>query len=197
MDAEQLPSESSRQVGPPGLRRRDLWLNVAAIIGLVLATAVVVVAYAVGPQSPADFGDRLRLLVVERQYGPSFRVGDRLQVRAARARLVGRDSLADALEWGAARAFSRAAEAGPEPREEMSANDRMADSYLQLGWSYLAEGRGRRFGLGRRTDALRAAEDIGACLVGVAPTRRRVEINTFVEELEKALGRPMAGRCPR
>ncbi len=197
MDAEQLPSEPSQQVGLPGLRRRGLWLDAAAIVGLLIATAVVVLAYAIGPQSPADFNDRILLAVDKGLYGPGFRVGDRLQVRASRARLVGRDSLADALEWSAARAFFGAAEAAPGPREEMSANDRMADSYLQLGWSYLAEGRGRRFGLGRRSDALRAAEDIGACVVSVAPTRRRVEINTFVEDLEKALGRPMAGRCPQ
>ncbi len=154
-------------------------------------------AYTTGPQGLADFSDRVRLIVAEGSYGPNLRVGNRLRARATRARLAGRDSLADALEWSAARFFARAAEGASGPREEMAANDRLADSYLQLGWSNLTEGRGWRFGFGRRSDALAAAEGIAACVIGVAPTRRRAEINTFVEDLERALGRPLAGRCPQ
>lgn len=172
------------------------WQNALAAAGLLVATALVVLAYATGPQSLGDFSDRIQLAVGEGGYGPNLRVGDRLRARASRARLAGWDSLADALEWRAARVFSRAAAAVSGPREELAANDRLADSYLQLGWSYLAAGRGRRFGFGRQSDALRSAEDIAACVVGVAPTRRRAEINTFVEDLERTLDRAIAGRCP-
>ncbi len=196
MVADQNSSESSRG-GFRGLGGRRRWQGAAARAALVLATTLVVLAYATGPQSLGDFSDRVRLVFGDGGYGLNLRAGDRLRARATRARLAGRDSLADALEWRAARLFSRAAEGGSGPRDEMAANDRLADSYLELGWSQLAEGRGRRFGFGRRSDALRGAEDIAACVVGVAPTRRRAEINTFVEDLERALGRPVAGRCPQ
>jgi hypothetical protein len=78
----------------------------------------------------------------------------------------------------------------------MAANDGLADTYLELGWRYLARGRGGRFGLGRHPETLEMAERVAACVVGIAPTRRRVQIDAFVQELEGVLDRPFAGRCP-
>ncbi len=196
MGADQVSSKPKLGFSLRRLLGGEGWQNGLAAAGLLVATALVVLAYGTAPQSLGDLSDRIQLAVGEGGYGPNLRVGDRLRARASRARLAGRDSLADALEWRAARVFSEAAAAVSGPREELEANDRLADSYLQLGWSYLAAGRGGRFGFGRQSDALRSAEEIAACVVGVAPTRRRAEINTFVEDLERALGRPIAGRCP-
>jgi hypothetical protein len=78
----------------------------------------------------------------------------------------------------------------------MLANDRAADVYLQLGWKYLEQGRGGAFGFGRRPATLAAAEWAASCVVGIAPTRRRAEINAFIAELEDILDRPPAGVCP-
>ncbi len=211
-EAKRLATETEEESGGMGsdqasaatgrrFAMRHLWSgktarNGVAVLGLLIATAAMVLAYATGAQSPGDFLDRLRLLAGAEAYRPNLRVGERLQARASRARATGRDSQAEVLEWEAAKAFIRAAAAAPGPREEMIANDGAVARYLELGWGYLARGRGRRFGLGRSADALRAAENVAACVVGVAPTRRRAEINAFIEELEEVLERALAGRCP-
>jgi len=107
------------------------------------------------------------------------------------------DSIAESLLWGAAGAFERAAASAAGPREELEANDRLADAYLGLAVRHLARGRGGRFGVGRETEELRAAEDIAACVVGVAPTQRRAAVNAFIVELEEELERTAEGKCPR
>ncbi len=161
-----------------------------------LLTAAVVLAYVTEPQTPRDFLDRLALLVDEGAYGPNLRSGKLARSRATRARNVGSDSAAEELEWLAARAYTRAAGSAPGSREELAANDGLADAYLVLGHGYLARGRGGLLGVGRDEEELAVAENIGACVVGLAPTRRRGELNTFLEELEKELERPVSGRCP-
>jgi hypothetical protein len=170
--------------------------NGLAVTGLVALTLAVVVVYAVGPQGPRDFIDRVALSMDENAYQPNLRTGERLWAGALRAEAEGADSLADALELQAARAFERAAVSAPGPREEMLANDRAADAYLALGRRQLERGRGP--GLrGRHAGALGAAERAAVCLVGLAPTRRRGQINAFVVELEQVLERPLSGSCPR
>lgn len=180
-----------------GLRDPAIWRGLAAITALVMLTVAVAVTYAVEPQSPSDLLDRLTLLLDRGAYGPLLRRGERTLQRAERAEVGGEDSLAAALRWDSARTFERASAAAPGPREEMAANDYVADAYLALGWRYLERGRGGRFGIGRRRDTLEAAERVAACVVGVAPTRRRSEINVFVQVLEEVLERPPTGRCPR
>jgi hypothetical protein len=130
-------------------------------------------------------------------YGPNLRCGERLFGRAARAEAVGLDSIAEGLVWEAARAFEKAAASAAGPREELAANDRLADALLDLGVRHLARGQGGRFGIGRETEELEAAEDIAACVVSVAPTQRRAAVNAFLVELEEELERPAKGRCPR
>jgi hypothetical protein len=178
------------------LRDRGLWLNVAAAGNLLLLSLAVAMLYATQPQSPADFADRLTVLAGGDAFSPSMRSGERLLVRASRAEAVGADSLGEEFGWRAARAFARASAAAPGPRQEMEANDRLAGVYLRLGWRYLDRGRGGVFGVGGDTDALASAEGLAACVVGVAPTRRRAEVNTFVADLEEVLDRPLAGECP-
>jgi hypothetical protein len=174
----------------------ELWQRVAAVVGLVLLSLAVAAAYVVEPQSPSDFGDRLVLVVDAHAFGPNLRHGERLYARAGRALEIGADSLADDLLRRSLRAYARAGAGAPGPREEMAANDGLADTYLELGWRHLARGRGGRFGLGQRPESLESAERVGTCVVGIAPTRRRVQINEYVEELEAVLERPIAGRCP-
>ncbi len=179
------------------LREPGTWRSLVAVAVLVVLTVSVAVIYAVQPQSPSDLFDRITLLADREAFGPLLRHGERTRLRAERAEAAGEDSLAVALRWEAARTFERAGVFAPGPREEMAANDDLADTYLALGWRYLERGRGGRFGIGRRRDALEAAEHVAACVVGVAPTRRRSEINAFVQALEDVLDRPPAGRCPR
>ncbi len=125
----------------------DAWGEVLAALALLVLTLAVGLAYALKPQSPADFFDRLRLAIDEGAYGPNLRSGERLFGRAARAEAVGLDSIADSLLWGAADAFDIAATSAAGPREELAANDRLADTYLDLGVRHLARGRGGRFGI--------------------------------------------------
>ena len=178
-----------------GARGPD-WSSVAAVAGLLALSLAVAAAYVLEPQSPSDFGDRLALAVDREAHGPNLRDGERLYARAGRALEIGADSLAEQLLRRSVRAYARASAGAPGPREEMAANDGLADTYLELGWRQLARGRGGRFGLGRRPEALEAAERVGACVVGIAPTRRRTRINEYVEELEAVLERPLAGGCP-
>jgi hypothetical protein len=173
------------------------WRDVLAIAGLVLLTLAVTVTFALQPHGAGDFRDRLILLIDGDAYGANLRQGRLLQSRAARARTVGADSLAEVLEWGAVRAFRRAAGAAAGPRDELAANDALAELYLALGWRYLASGRGGRFGIGRDAEKLEAAADIAACAAGLNPTRRRGELNAFLEGVEEVLERPASGRCPR
>lgn len=179
------------------LREGDVWRNVAAATGLLILSLVVAAAYVTEPQSPSDFADRLVVAVDGEAFWPNLRSGDRLHRRAARAREIGADSLAGYYQWRSVGAYGRASAGAPGPRETMAANDGLADAYLDLGWEHLARGRGGRFGLGRRSEELEAAERVALCVVGVAPTRRRAEIDAFVEELEGVLDRPIAGRCPQ
>jgi hypothetical protein len=173
------------------------WRQVLAVVGLSLVTLIVCWAYAFEPQSPADALDRVTLSMDEGAYGPNLRVGERYFARAARAESVGADSIAESLIWKAAEAFERAAASAAGPRAELAANNRLADVYLDLGVRHLARGRGGRFGIGRETEELRAAENIAACVVGVAPTQRRAAVNAFLVELEEELERAAEGRCPR
>jgi hypothetical protein len=167
-----------------------------APLGAALLTLAVVLTYVVEPQTPRDFLDRLALLVDGDAYGPNLRGGELARSRAARARSAGSDSVAEGFEWEAARAYTRAAGSAPGSREELAANDGLADVYLALGHSYLARGRGGLLGVGRDEEELAVAESIGACAVGLAPTRRRGQLNAFLEELEEELERPVSGRCP-
>ncbi len=178
------------------LRDGQVWRNVAAVGGLLVLSLAVAAAYVVEPQSPRDFGDRLVLAVDGEAFGPNLRDAERLYGRAGRALEIGADSLADYLLRRSQRAYARASAGAPGPREEMAANDGVSDTYLELGWRHLARGRGGRFGFGRSLEALNSAERVGACVVGIAPTRRRAQINEYVEELEAVLERPIAGRCP-
>jgi hypothetical protein len=170
------------------------WLSVA---GLALLTLSVAVVYAVEPQGPRDALDRAALALDENAYGPNLRAGERLMARALEAEAAAADTLADGLELRAARAFGRASAAAPGPREEMLANDRAADAYLAMGRRHLERGRGSGYGIGRHAGELGAAERAALCLVGLSPTRRRSQINAFVEELEAVLDRPLAGSCPQ
>jgi hypothetical protein len=174
----------------------QVWRNVAAVAGLLVLSLAVLAAYVAEPQSPRDFGDRLALAVDGEAFGPNLRDGTRLYARAGRALEIGADSLADHLLRRSLRAYGRASASAPGPREEITANDGLADTYLELGWRHLTRGRGGRFGLGQRPESLEAAERAGTCVVGIAPTRRRAQINEYVEELEAVLERPIAGRCP-
>lgn len=178
------------------LRDGRTWRQVAAVVGLVVLSLAVAAAYVVEPQSARDFGDRLVLAVDAQAFGPNLRHGERLYARAGRALEIGADSLAEELLRRSLRAYARAGAGAPGPRQEMAANDGLADTYLELGWRHLARGRGGRFGLGRRPESLESAERVGTCVVGIAPTRRRAQINEYIEELEAVLERPIAGRCP-
>jgi hypothetical protein len=195
-----VESDVGRETGggrhdhPPRFRA---WRDVLAVAGLVLLTLAVAVTFALEPQGAGDFRDRLILLVDGDAYGANLRRGGLLQSQARRARTVEADSLAEALEWSAVRAFRRAAGAAAGPRQELAANDAVAEVYLVLGWRYLASGRGGRFGIGRDVEKLEAAADIAACVAGLNPTRRRGELNAFLEEVEEVLERPVSGRCPR
>ncbi len=168
----------------------------AAMAGLCLLTVTVLLAYGTQPQNPRDFLDRLTLLVDSEVYGANLRRGESLHLRAARARAARADSAAEALEWEAARSYARAAASAAESSEELAANDGLADALLVLGHEYLARGRGGLFGMGRDRDELRVAEDIAACFVALSPTRRRKELNEFLQRLEEELERSVAGRCP-
>jgi hypothetical protein len=168
----------------------------AALSGLCFLTVMVLLVYATQPQSPRDFLDRLTLLVDSEAYGPNVRSGESLHSRAVRARAVRADSMAEALEWEAVRAYGRAAASAPGPAEELAANDGLADALLILGREYLVRGRGGPFGLGRDRAELRVAEDIATCFVALSPTRRRKELDAFVQQLEEELERTVAGRCP-
>ncbi len=172
------------------------WRDVPAVAGLIGLTAAVAVVYAVEPLGPRDMLDRVALMLDEAAYGPNLRVGERRLKAALRAEDAGQEVRADSLQVAAAQAFVRAAEAAPDPRQEMLANDRAADAYLLLGRRHLARGRGNRFGLGVHAGALGVAERAAACMVGLAPTRRRGQINAFLVELEAALERPLEASCP-
>lgn len=159
-------------------------------------TLAVVLVYVTQPQSPRDLADRLHLMLDSEAYGANLRRGESLHLSAVRARAAGADSVAGALEWAAAGAFATAAAAAAGPREELAANDGLADVLLVLGHDYLARGRGGPFGWGQDRDALAMAENIAACAVALSPTRRRKELDVFVQQLEEELERPVAGRCP-
>lgn len=195
MYGESVASESERRTASRYIDAASLRAGVA-LVGLCFLTLLVLFAYATQPQSPGDLLDRLTLLVDPEAYGASLRRGESLHRQAARARAARADSVAEVLEWEAARAYVRAAASAGESSRELAANDGLADALLVLGDDYLARGRGRLFGLGRDRDDLRVAEDIGACFVGLAPTRRRKELDAFLERLEAELERPLAGRCP-
>ena len=168
-----------------------------AVTGLSFLTLLVVFIYVTRPQRPRELIDQVLLTLNDDAYGPSLRLGEGLVRRASRADAAGADSMADALLWRAGRSFARAANgARDDPRRRMRANDRAADVYLQLGWKYLEEGRGGAFGFGRRPATLAAAERAASCVVGLAPTRRRAQINALIAELEDILDRPTAGVCP-
>jgi len=172
------------------------WAGVVSMAGLMILTLAVALVYALRPQRPADLAYRVVLALDADAYGPNLRLGEGYLERAQKVGLAGADSLAESLTWRAARVFQRAAAGASTPRLRLAANDRAADAYLSLGRGYLERGRGRAFGLGRRPAALMAAEQVAACAAGIAPTRRRSQINAFVEELEAVLERPIAGRCP-
>jgi hypothetical protein len=178
-------------------RARGAWRDAVAVGALAVLTLAVALAYALEPQGPRDLGDRVALWVNDEAYGANLRSGELLVGQADRARAAGADSLAEALERRAVRAFGRAAEAAAGPRDELVANDALADVYLSLGRSYLARGRGGRFGIGRDPEKLGMAEDIAACAVGLNPTQRRAELDVFLQALEEELERPLSGRCPR
>ncbi len=170
--------------------------TVAALAGLCLSTLAVLLVYSTQPQSPIDLMDRLTLLVDAEAYGANLRSGESLHSQAARARAVRADSTAEALEWESARAYARAAASASSPAEELAANDGLADALLVLGHEHLQRGRGGPFGLGRDRAELRMAEDIAACFVALSPTRRRKELNAFLEQMEEELERTVQGRCP-
>ena len=188
---------SERRHTLASLRNGRAWEGAAAIAGVASLSLLVVLAYVLRPQGPREFIDQIVLAVDRDAYGPGLRNGERLLQRAKRAEAASMDSVAESLAWSAADAFRRAATAAVGPREELAANDRLADTYLSLGLGYLQRGRGGRFGIGRRSELVQAAENVAACVVGVAPTQRRAEVNAFIEELERALERPAAGRCPQ
>jgi hypothetical protein len=169
--------------------------NGLSVAGLACLTLLVGLVYAVEPRSPRDLADRIALWLDANAHRPNLRAGERFMAAALRAETAGADSLADRLELSAAGAFRRASASAPGPREEMLANDRVADAYLALGRRHLERGRGNRFGLGRHAGELGMAEGAAACLVALAPTRRRGQINAFVEELEAVLERPLARGC--
>lgn len=190
-------SASDIQRHPPGRSPKTASLGAgAALTGLCLLTFVVLLIYGTQPQNPRDLLDRLTLLVDSEAYGANLRSGESLHIRAARARAARADSTAEALEWEAARAYARASASASGPGEELAANDGLADALLVLGHDYFARGRRGLFGLGRGRDDLRVAEDIAACFVALSPTRRRKELNAFLQQLEEELERPVAGRCP-
>lgn len=195
-----MSARRTTQVGEGGranrLRPGSRLRGQAAVAGVIVGTVVVGLIYAVEPQSPRNFLDRLILLVDADAYGANRRGGELLRLHAERARSAGADSLALAIEWAAARAYARAAASAADPRQELSANDGLADVYLHLGHVYLARGRGGPLGLGRDAGELSVAENIAACVVSLAPTRRRGELNAYLEQLEEVLKRPAAGRCP-
>lgn len=169
---------------------------VAVTASLPLATVAVVLIYFTQPQSPRDLVDRITLLLDSDAYGANLRSAESLHLRASRARAARADSVAEALEWEAIRAFAIAASAAAGPGEELVANDGLAMGLLILGHEYLRRGRGGLMGLGRDREELRMAEDVAACAVVLSPTRRRRELDVFVEQLEEELERPIAGRCP-
>lgn len=194
MSGESSTPGSGRGSARPaaGARLRD----VAVTASLPLVTLAVVLVYVTQPQSPRDLADRLALMLDPEAYAANLRKGESLHLRAVRALTAGADSTAETLEWGAARAFATAAAAAAGPGEELAANDRLADVLLALGHDYLARGRGGLFGWGQDRDVLATAEGIAACAVTLSPTRRRRELDAFVQQLEEELERPIAGRCP-
>lgn len=189
-----MEPDAERRSGRGRWRLRD-WLALLLLAGL---TAGVFVVFVTQPQSAQELLDRALLgLLPEQGYSASMRTGERLLERALRLEGAGVDSVAEALEWEASDAFRRASMVARGPRAQMAANDRLAETYLGLGWRYLERGRGRAFGLGRREEDLSAAERVAACVVGIAPTRKRGEINAFIEELEEVLDRSMERECER
>jgi hypothetical protein len=200
LDTDPMPGEnvvSDNERRPVGRLAAAASLRAgAALAGLCLSTVTVVLLYGTQPQSPRDFLDRLTLLLDPAAYGANLRSGESLHLRAARARAARAGSTAEALEWAAARAYARAAASAGESSEELEANDGLADALLILGHDYFARGRGGLFRLGRDRDELRVAEDIAACFIALSPTRRRKELDAFVQQLEEDLERPVAGRCP-
>lgn len=193
MSASPNSVDNHSDSGRKGMRRLSRELIPAG--GLALLTLSVAAIYVIQPQTPRELYDRAVLAVAPDSYGPNLRAGERLLERAGRARTAGADSVAESLEWRAIKALERAAERASEPRAAMAANDRLADTYLAIGERYLRRGRGRAFGLGRRPEALAVAERVAGCVVGIAPTRRRAEIDAFVKQLEEALDRPPAAEC--
>lgn len=191
---------SSERSGPDRVPTAETasrrWSSFLAAAGLGGLTLITILIYSLDPQGPRDLVDRVSLAVHPDAYGPNVRLAESRLGRADRARLAGADSLAEALAWKAAEAFRRAAAGAETPRRRLAANDRAADTYLELGRAYLERGRGGVFGLGRRPVALARAERVAACVVGMAPTQRRVQIDAFVQEIETVLERPIAGRCP-
>ena len=171
-------------------------LSALAGFGVVLlATLVVGLAYRTQPQSPADLADRVFLIAFPDAYGPNFRLADRQLRQADRLAALERLQQAESLRWQAARRFARAGDSGLGAEAAMEANDRAANAFLALGWAYLRAGRGGALGIGGDRAQLANAEKSAACVVGLAPTRARADINAFVEELEKVLERAPSGIC--
>lgn len=186
-DMSELPTRSTG---------RARWVNAAAVTGLLFLTLLVGLVYVTRPQTPRELLDHVILALDDDAYGPSLRLAEGMLRRASRAEAARADSLADALLWRAGRSFAHAGHGAKDPRRRMLANDRAADVYLQLGWKYLEQGQGGAFGFGRQPTTLAAAERAASCVVGIAPTRRRAQINAFISQLEDVLDRPIAGVCP-
>jgi hypothetical protein len=178
-------------VGTGGIQH---WLAGAT---LFVATSIVALAYVHQAQSARDLIDQTLLVVAPRNYGANVRMAERYLARAEVEERTGVDEDAERLFWAAAHGFARAAGEAPGPRQAVAANDRAARLYLALGRDHLARGRGRVFGLGRRPEALALAERAAACVVGLAPTGLRREIDAFVSEVEEVLDRRVAASCPR
>ena len=177
-------------------RRRLSGLKTGAAVGALAAASVfVALLYAVQPQSPRDFLDRLVLAANPDIYAPNLRTAERLLERASRAETLSRPVEAESLRWEAASRFGRAGASAPDPRLATRANDGAAGVYLSLGWRLLERGRGI-LGFRRDPDSLRRAEIVAICVAALAPTGARAEINRFLESVEDELGRPPTGSCP-
>ncbi len=177
------------------LRTPETWSALAGVGVVLLATLVVGLAFRTQPQSPADLADRVVLIAFPDAHGPNYRIAERQLRQADRLAALERLQQAESLRWQAARRFARAGDSGLGAEAAMEANDRAANAFLALGWAYLRAGRGGALGIGGDRAQLANAEKSAACVVGLAPTRARADINAFVEELEKVLERAPSGIC--
>lgn len=177
------------------LRKPATWSALASVGVVLLATLWVALAYRTQPQSPADLVDRAVLIAFPAAYGANYRLAARQLRQADRMAGLEMRQQAESLRWQAARRFARAGDSAPGAEAAIQANDRAASVFLALGWAYLRAGRGGALGIGGDRAQLAKAEESAACVVGLAPTRARPDINVFVEELEKALERPPVGSC--